>query len=422
MILEIQKKLKKYSILTFLLSSFVVSAQAQDLETYKAKYSNGKLKETGKQVPRSFGNPNGGDKFGEWKYYYESGKLKEVSNYDNDDRDGSFINYYENGNVKSQGSYMKDKKNGSWKFYHENGKLEKKGSFKDGYKTGTWEGYYDNGNLKFTCFLKIYNSSTSNGKVVYMEGTFKGYYDNGQLSTQSFSRRTQNNYDIYLRDASNVLSGVFYCYQGQVKDYYKNGKLKFKGSFYDNFGTGVWKYYDNKGTLTDTAFADGASVYKHIYPKNEYGYIQHDAVNLKNAERHIQSGVSLNDPFSYYWLARFYFEGINRDSNEKLGYKYLRRSFNLGSNWAAFHLGEKKEAISQLDSAIYYFKKSVVDGANNSESYLKLFQIYWLKFEAEPLKMHAINAKNYLIEWQKLNPKDTSLNQKLLKLNNFLSE
>src|ERR1043165_3930095 len=71
-------------------------------------------------------------KVGEWRFYYPSGKLKEVSNFENDKRVGEFIQYHESG----QRSFIGQNKNGlpigKWKIYHENGQLSLVQFFKRG--------------------------------------------------------------------------------------------------------------------------------------------------------------------------------------------------------------------------------------------------------------------------------------------------
>ena len=42
---------------------------------------------------------------GEWKYYYQNGKLKESVHFKNNVEDGIFVEYHENGNKKDKGTY-----------------------------------------------------------------------------------------------------------------------------------------------------------------------------------------------------------------------------------------------------------------------------------------------------------------------------
>lgn len=68
---------------------------------------------------------------GEWKYYYQNGKIEEIVNFKNNIEDGAFVEYYENGNKKAEGTYVpvsfgievEGKEDGELKEYNENGEL-----------------------------------------------------------------------------------------------------------------------------------------------------------------------------------------------------------------------------------------------------------------------------------------------------------
>jgi antitoxin component YwqK of YwqJK toxin-antitoxin module len=68
---------------------------------------------------------------GEWTYYYQNGKIKEVVNFKNSVEDGVFKEYYENGNLKAEGTYaplqlgveIEGVEQGELKEYDENGEL-----------------------------------------------------------------------------------------------------------------------------------------------------------------------------------------------------------------------------------------------------------------------------------------------------------
>ena len=52
-------------------------------------------------------------------------------------------NYHDNGNLKSEGQYDADGNGiGEWKFYYESGKLQKTGNYLNGTPDGEWK-YYD---------------------------------------------------------------------------------------------------------------------------------------------------------------------------------------------------------------------------------------------------------------------------------------
>ena len=68
---------------------------------------------------------------GEWTYYYQNGKTKEIVNFKNNVEDGAFKEFYENGNIKAEGNYAplqlgvetEGVEQGELKEYDENGEL-----------------------------------------------------------------------------------------------------------------------------------------------------------------------------------------------------------------------------------------------------------------------------------------------------------
>ena len=61
---------------------------------------------------------------GEWKAYFENGKLQAVATYRKGIQIGDEKVYYENGNLMYQGQYENGICCGTWKFYNESGKLK----------------------------------------------------------------------------------------------------------------------------------------------------------------------------------------------------------------------------------------------------------------------------------------------------------
>lgn len=78
--------------------SFTKDKNDEELISFKSYYENGKLKSTGKYID-SYGDIY---RIGEWKFYYESGKIRIISNYE-------YVDEY---------SYIKE-----YKLYDKNGKL-----------------------------------------------------------------------------------------------------------------------------------------------------------------------------------------------------------------------------------------------------------------------------------------------------------
>lgn len=69
---------------------------------------------------------------GEFKIYYENGKISTIGNYHNFKLEGSYVSFYENGVVASDGFYKNGLLDGEWKFYSKNGSLEKIEKYENG--------------------------------------------------------------------------------------------------------------------------------------------------------------------------------------------------------------------------------------------------------------------------------------------------
>ncbi|MCD9853411.1 hypothetical protein LUD75_01750 [Epilithonimonas sp. JDS] len=175
--------MKKLLFIILILNYLVACSQGKENKTY---YENGNLKE------HNYLDENG-EVTGEWKAYYESGKLLKTGNIENGKLEGEVKEYYENGNLMSITNYQNGLENGEWKYYNENGTLNFIMNAKNGIK----------------------------------HGEFKHYLD-GKLET----------IDIYVNGE-----------RTNGKEFHKNGKLLSEGSYKDGKEDGEWRYYNDKGKL-----------------------------------------------------------------------------------------------------------------------------------------------------------------------------
>lgn len=84
---------------------------------------------------------------GEWKYYYQNGKVREIVNFKNNVEDGVFKEFYDNGNIKAEGTYipvsfgedMEGVEQGELKEYNKEGELVTKKNCESGKCTTIWE-------------------------------------------------------------------------------------------------------------------------------------------------------------------------------------------------------------------------------------------------------------------------------------------
>ena len=194
----------------------------------------------GKIVFEGTFNANGNKYTGNYKEYYNNGKLKLEGKYIECYIKGKVKEYYENGKTLFEGEYSYSKRyNG--KIFDENGEVideikegksmkkeldeKKRFKFEGKYLEGKfWNGkikeYYDtdNAHIKF-------EGQYLNGEIM---GKGKEYYENGNLKFEA----------DYVRGEK----------IGKVKEYYDTGILKYEGYFY-YVKHGKGKLYNEKGEL-----------------------------------------------------------------------------------------------------------------------------------------------------------------------------
>ena len=152
-------------------------------------------------------------------------------------KDGCHLRYFDNNKkqVKFEINIINGQKHGPVKSYYENGQIEKDYNCTNGKKHGPFKSHHENGNLKNQLHYKNGNEN----------GQFHSFYDNK-------AKYREGNFDK----------------NGLVKEYFKNGNLKFlkdknKYTFYDednnlkcethiedsNSFFGKWKNYREYGTI-----------------------------------------------------------------------------------------------------------------------------------------------------------------------------
>ena len=96
------------------------------------------------------------EKNGLFIFFYDSGKIKQKTEFKNDFEDGLDQNFYENGQLKSQINLMpvrysyphRSSRHGLFKSFHENGQISQTGNFKNDFRDGKWTTYERDGKVK----------------------------------------------------------------------------------------------------------------------------------------------------------------------------------------------------------------------------------------------------------------------------------
>ena len=174
--------------------AYFTSGDVQTIVEYKDGIPNGEIKSWAKKDVRQVeGFVANGKKTGTWKLYYESGKLKKQSAYQNDTENGEEIFWFENGNLQKKGNYINGKLNGKYEWYFENGQKKQEGFFLNGREDSTWNEWYENGKQKmvghFTNFEK-------NGNWTWWDE--KGNITTSKKYTNGLVTVDKDNFDTYL--------------------------------------------------------------------------------------------------------------------------------------------------------------------------------------------------------------------------------
>lgn len=179
---------------------------------------------------------------GEMVKHYADGVVRQKSNFKNDKLDGPYISYYDNGKVYAEGQYEDGSEVGNWKFLHRNGKLVEEGVFKNGYKTGVWKEMNDNG---------IMISQTDYGDTGKKTGVYSAHDNDGNKEYELEYKGSEIlSYKIYNSKGEILKEGKKSKKFLEFENYHPNGELMVKGNYYKAEKSGIWKFYNEYGTLT----------------------------------------------------------------------------------------------------------------------------------------------------------------------------
>ncbi len=194
-----------------------------------------------------------GDKFGNWKDFYESGKLKAKGKYKNNKRIEEWTFYFENGAVEQIGNYKNGKPDGEWKWYYGNGKPLRIENFSDGKHNGLYVEYEQDSSV---VVKGIFIDGERDSIWFYQVGDEieEGEYRNGlpEGKFKHYYRQTKQ-----LKYEGEYVQGNP---DGKHKWYYENGNLKEIGNYIMGEKHGDWLQFDEQGLLLQS------TVYEHDKP------------------------------------------------------------------------------------------------------------------------------------------------------------
>lgn len=190
-------------------------------------------------------------KNGDYKSYYENGKLKSEGKYSNNLQAGVWNYYYQNGKIKGTGNYIngdgsdlgdtgipKNNREGNWKFYNESGTLSSSSDWKNNTCIGLIS-YYANG-------IKQEEIKVVKQMKKLVEGPLKDSYleISDQLMNQYLITRWNENAikTIEFHRIDNISDGKLH---GPYREFDSNGKLNKEFTYFFGVKNGEFKIYND---------------------------------------------------------------------------------------------------------------------------------------------------------------------------------
>ncbi len=181
---------------------------------------------------------------------------------------GSWTDFYSTGEIRSAGRYLDNLQSGPWNYYFINGGIEQKGRFDKGRFQGLWIWYYPNGNI-------WREESYFNGRE---DGLFTEYDQEGNiLAKGDYISGERNGEWIYqVGDQQEKGSYVIGLREGEWKYYYKDGQLKYEGTYSQGNPDKYHKYYYPSGVLKEEQYYEMGIREKNWKKYNEEGNLDDD--------------------------------------------------------------------------------------------------------------------------------------------------
>lgn len=155
--------------------------------------------------------------YGEFRYYYDTGKTRTISQITDDGSSSKTINFHPNGMKMAEGNYVRKLKEGEWTYYDEQGVMISKETYVAGKKNGLASTYYNDGKL-------LEEKHFEAGVEV---GPWKQFFTDGVIKTTA----------VYI--AGKI--------EGQATFYYPDGKVLARGNYIHGLKDGVWVFMSEEG-------------------------------------------------------------------------------------------------------------------------------------------------------------------------------
>ena len=180
-----------------------------------------------------------GGKQGEWKKYHKNGMLRYVGSFQNDNPIGEFKYYYDTGKIQAKMNHS-----GTISYsivFYKTGEVKATGKYINQKKDSTWV-YYD---------LEGFKNATEYYTMGLKDKVWYTYFPNGQIAEEKEYKAGIEN-GIWNQYRASGLKKMTATYkngglEGKAVYYGGNGKRQISGFYYHSLRTGVWLYFEADG-------------------------------------------------------------------------------------------------------------------------------------------------------------------------------
>ena len=217
-------------------------------------------------------------------YFYPSGKIKEISSYENNLKEGKSYEYAEDGRLISIFTYRKgdikervrlnrlntnEDKVGLWQEFYEGYRLKRERYFKDGLLDGYYKEYDPQGKLTLTLLyrdgilveeVQEEQIQSLEKKEFYTDGTIKktGFFiqDKPVGVHKEFDRSGEVTVSYIYNDDSEIIEKGIIDNDGKRigswQLFFADGSVKASGKYVNNRREGTWKFFFPNGQVEQT--------------------------------------------------------------------------------------------------------------------------------------------------------------------------
>jgi antitoxin component YwqK of YwqJK toxin-antitoxin module len=218
--------------------------------------------------------------------YYPDGKIQQAISYNGGKKEGLSKEYDRNGNISVLLEYNNDflvsrekinrtdakgLKQGEWKEFYQGGRVKSEKTYRDDLLHGYYKEYDIRGNLVLTMLydngaivksrvedepdIEIVNRYDNNNKLIY-SGPYRNNVPVGVHRDYGSDGKVTNAY-VYNDNGLLLSEGIVDeagNRNGRWKDYFPDKKVQAEGSFNDNRRTGLWKFYNPASKVEQTGY------------------------------------------------------------------------------------------------------------------------------------------------------------------------